>query len=717
MYQIRYLLLAVALGLVCHFASRGDYRIRPAFSELPARTEGVFPEGRGWGDDKPFPAHRPVRAWGSWAGAEANTGALALGPFPAADRIRFGLRGYPWAGNEFYLERASTGQRERMHVPGGSPEWRIVDYPVPAAWRGELVVLHAIDRGIAEAGWIAVTEPIVGDRSGTLAPFLSTLAAGLFNTALLGLLWLAAYALVPRLADLPVYWQPLLATALVALAGYLAFWAFFASPLVGRLWVGLLYAASVAVLIRARKTEAAPERIQARSAVVRLAVLIGTLYVALLHVFPSAISFYELSANRFRHTLPTDNSIPYAMAERLLAGESLRSPSLFGDWISSDRPPLQSGWQLLTLPVTSAFKLDPEVASGTASIWFQLAWVPATYGLLQALGLSLARACGWTALLACTGFLLQNTAFPWPKLAAGAFACGAFGLWVLPATLTLRPALIGAGFAALAWLAHGGVAFSFLVLVPWVFWRVLRGEWRPWVAAAGLFAVLALPWTAYQRLYDPPGNRLLKWHLAGQIEPDARGVWQSLRENYAKLDLRAHLTARASNFAAQVGHWPSLFTLSERDRVTRRNAEFFHTSRALTWWAFAAVLAPLAWRRLRGAASLRRAHLAGLLWVALTIPVWCLLMFAPQSAILHQGSYAMMLAAFALLSSWFDLASRWLLGAVAVLQSITFLTAWAVPSPVVGGAPRYFPLVLAAAAGLGLVGIILQALRAPAARR
>lgn len=716
MKSIRYLLLAVVLGVVCHFASQGEYRVRPAHAELQARVEGVFPEGRGWGDDQPLPAYRPIRAWGSWAGANTNTGSLALGPFAAPDRVRFGLRGYPWAGNEFYLERTATGERERMHLPGVGQSWRIVDYPVPAAWRGEPIVIHAIDQGVGEAGWIAITEPIVGDRSGTLAPFLTTLATGLINTALLGLLWLAAYTLAPRLGDLPAYWQPLLATALVALAGYLIFWAFFVSPLAGKLSLGALYVVASVVLLRARNSPTTPERQRAQRDVIRLCLLIGTLYVALLHVFPSAIEFYELSANRFRHTLPADNSIPYAMARRLLAGESLRSPPLFGDWLSSDRPPLQSGWQLLTLPATSALKLDGEVASGTASILFQLAWVPAIYGLLQALGLAVARASGWTALLACTGFLLQNTAFPWPKLAAAAFACGAFGLWALPATRTLRATLVGAALAALAWLAHGGVAFSFLVLVPWVLWRMLRGEGRTWLAASALFFVMVLPWTAYQRFYDPPGNRLLKWHLAGQIDLDTRGVVQTLRENYAKLDTQAHLKARAENFAMQVGHWPSLFTVSESERVTRRNAEFFHSSRALTWWAFAIVLAPLVWWRIRGVDTASRAHLATLLWVAFTVPVWCLLMFAPQSAILHQGSYAMMLAAFALLSVWLDLAGRWTLGVVAMLQGVTFLTAWTISSPVVGGAPRLFPMVLAGIAGLGLIAYILQALRAPATR-
>src|SRR6185295_10615381 len=93
--------------------------------------------------------------------------------------------------------------------------------------------------------------------------------------------------------------------------------------------------------------------------------------------------------------------------------------------------------------------------------------------------------------------------------------------------------LAGAIFAGLAWLSHGGAAFSLIAVAPWVLWRVFRGEGRAWLAAAAVFLLLAVPWFAYQRFYDPPGDRLLKWHLGGQEAKDESvGTWQVIRKSY-----------------------------------------------------------------------------------------------------------------------------------------------------------------------------------------
>ncbi|MGB1026604.1 MAG: hypothetical protein ACPGYL_08620, partial [Rhodospirillaceae bacterium] len=46
-------------------------------------------------------------------------------------------------------------------------------------------------------------------------------------------------------------------------------------------------------------------------------------------------------------------------------------------------------------------------------------------------------------------------------------------------------------------------------------------DWRSWRAGAMMalsFVVVSLPWSAYKAFIQPPGDRLLKWHLLGQIE-------------------------------------------------------------------------------------------------------------------------------------------------------------------------------------------------------
>jgi len=186
--------------------------------------------------------------------------------------------------------------------------------------------------------------------------------------------------------------------------------------------------------------------------------------------------------------------------------------------------------------------------------------------LFGALGLSARRRAAWTAALALSGFFLLNTTFTWPKLAAGAFACARLGCGCCPQRRYARRSdPRRRALAALAWLAHGGVAFSFLALLPWVIWRCVRGEWRSWLQAALLCAVILAPWFAYQKFYDPPGNRLLKWHLAAQIAIDERGTWETLRASYGAQSWRELWDARRSNVVTQVGAgWHRLFDAPRR---------------------------------------------------------------------------------------------------------------------------------------------------------
>jgi len=85
----------------------------------------------------------------------------------------------------------------------------------------------------------------------------------------------------------------------------------------------------------------------------------------------------------------------------------------------------------------------------------------------------------------------------------------------------------------------------------------------------------------------------------------------------------------------------------------RRTDEFRHTGRALTWWLIGLAAAPFA---LPASLAPRRSRrppppcgAAGV--AAVTIALWCLLMFIPDSAIVHQGSYAAMLALFVIASA------------------------------------------------------------------
>lgn len=707
----RFLLLALVVTAALQLASVASRRITPAFPDVAFTATGSFtPDGHYPGE--PFAAAIGVRTWGSWSGSDDNTGTFEIGPFPAPRLLLFGAGGYPGDPDHvLYVERIDTGERQAVKSGPIGERWRVIESILPATWEGRPVRLVGADRARGLGGWFAVSEPVRGGRGDGNHALLETLAAWSLNGLLLGSLHLAALRLLTLRPWLAPAWVPLGAAALVAAAGYLTFWLYFLHPFAGAIASWTWIAGSVLVGLRRTPPGPATASWLETATVAKLMLVVGAFHLGVLHLFPSPHDFYTLAANRFREAMPSDNMLPHSIGERLFAGEAPKNA--VDEWRSSDRPPLQTGWQLLTWPAGKAFGLDRNAMSGTAAVWFQLLWVAGMYGLLRTFGLGRARAAGWIAACALAGFFVQNTTFTWPKLSAGAFASGTFALLLLlPAdAMTARARGFWAGlFAVLGWLSHGGVAFSYLPLLPWVAWRALRGEWRPWLPGAGVCVACMLPWIAYQKLYDPPGNMLLKLHLAGQAKPDERGLGQTLRENYARLGAAGAWTNKLSNFQMQVyGHHRFLFDTSAATKVDRRNQEFFHAGRGLTWWPFLALLAVVVAGRRALAPGGDLARYA--LWLALTVVVWCLLLFGHNQAVIHHGSYALMMGWFVLFSVVLDRAGRGWLALLAVLQTVTFATTWAVSNPVVHGPPTGLFFVLAT--GGGLAWYILRGVLAP----
>jgi hypothetical protein len=809
--------IALAMCALAYIASLGTERITAAYPDIEAEIEGVFPRD-GHYHDEPLAQADDVRTWGSLGGSYEDAGSLTFGPFPAQARLRLGVTGHPARStNEIGVELVAGGERVPLRTQSDmGSRWNLLDVDIPAAWVGQPVRLYARDTG---GVWIGITEPIRGGLGEGLNGLRQTLASWIVNGCLLGLLWFAALdwltrivpgwsrgapaadsarkaARTPQLhqdeAAVAPHWRPLLAGAVVAALGYIAFWVYFANAFAGKCFsVAVLLAALVHVLRRPRGAAHDPEVAH----VTRLLVGAGALYVALLHLYPFSGEFDGLAANRFREAMPGDNTLPYNLSEALYAGRSPKSAG--GDYQSSDRPPLQSGWLLLTWPVTRIAGFNERGASGTAAVWFQLLWIPAAYGLLRTLRLSAGRAAGWTGVMALSGFFLQNTVFTWPKLAAAAFVVGAFGMWILdgqgtkgpsdqgtkgqkdeetkelendgtnratrrsrsvPAAVfeqpsarvphlqadgdqtiegatdeanieatagspspvgapaasrpgPLVPLIVGAALAALAWLSHGAVAFSLLALGPWVLWRVVaRGEARAWLLAAGVFLVFALPWLGYQKLYDPPADMLIKEHLAGVHERDGRSAWATIRDGYATLSWAEIVARKQANFATQFGgSWSSLFDFTARGAAARRSEEFAFTARALTWWLLALPLLGVALARgaFRRGAVPWRSHVALAGWTALTIAIWCLLMYHGHHAVIHHGSYAVLLALFVLFSAWLELAGRWTLAAVALLQAATLASTYAVSNEWIHGPRAGLPVLVIA--GAGLAGVIIYA--------
>src|SRR6185312_7948887 len=91
-------------------------------------------------------------------------------------------------------------------------------------------------------------------------------------------------------------------------------------------------------------------------------------------------------------------------------------------------------------------------------------------------------------------------------------------------------ALIGA-LLALSMLSHGSSIFG---VIPLVIFAAFRGvpNWRWLAAAAAALLLVYVPWSAYQKYADPPGNRLLKWQLGGETEVNPEGTLEAIENGY-----------------------------------------------------------------------------------------------------------------------------------------------------------------------------------------
>ena len=679
---------------------------------MPGESEpfahGPFLENADYGDHSDLPAGLVTR--GSWVNGDAFTGIFRSGWYRARSRVTLMISGYPHAaGNLLALDiRMKGGGVQPIVFHGDDPRehWRPWEVILPdgaVSFR-----ITATDKATSFRGWLAVSQPVVPDlrlafMPEAFRPLLAFVAQAILLLAMM-------LALMPGLRALGFSsgLMPFAAAAGVAALGYLAFCCYFTSPLLGRVFSWTVLGGSIVALLgpwSARQNH--DEFVQALG----LAFLIGLSYVALTCLFGST-PFSGLAANRFVLNMPVDNQIPQIFADRLWAGKSPRH--LLGDWLSSDRPPLQTGWLLLTRPAIVGLGFDRDTEASMSGIWFQLLWVPALWALFRRLGSGRWATASMIAAMAFTGFQLFYTIYTWPKLGAAALVLGAFIVWQpkqgFTASSSRRDFAIGGIWAALGWLSHGGVAFSLVGLAPLaLFWSWRERQFRhPWLIAAICFIVVSAPWFAYQKLYEPPGNRLMKWHLAGVIPPDSRGFAETLFDSYRQIGWHGALANRWSNLRLQyAGNFGDLLHFKTADDIqSRRSEELGLTARIFSWWLPAALILPwFFWRQRKSPDSFFNG--AALWWLAGWL-AWLALMFLPGSADSHLGTLVTQLLGFALLI-W--TARSWRRAAFLVLASLQiaeFLGQWVTASPGTAGTTNFLPVVVAAAGGAILIFIIFR---------
>ncbi|HTV65187.1 MAG TPA: hypothetical protein VMD98_06255, partial [Bryocella sp.] len=357
--------------------------------------------------------------------------------------------------------------------------------------------------------------------------------------------------------------------------------------------------------------------------------------------------------------LSVDNFLPKLLADDLYSGHIPRP--MTGDWLSSDRPPLQSGLALWNYAWTNG---NRDLSYQVLGVIFQFTCLAGIFAYLEATRVSRTVTALVLAAAVFWGFAFLNSFFSWPKLLPTAF------LFIVAAYLftgrytSARSdwrvgAMVGAA-AALAMLCHGGSAFGILGigLTALLLVRVPGSRFVAGAILAG--ALLYLPWSLYQKYYDPPGDRLLKWHLGGQISPrPEESLGHVLAENYGKLSRAQIVDYKRENFQALIGsepfwHAPMLLlrgvVTGNHDQtaaavVQLRWAAFLHWFFSIDVFSFAP-FAFLVWILFVGRKSAEFSQ-ACYLWLstAVTLVIWCLLMFGPQGTWVYQGCYFTELAA------------------------------------------------------------------------
>ena len=511
-----------------------------------------------------------------------------------------------------------------------------------------------------------------------------------------------------------------------ALLGYASFWIFLFNKATGRIFSYLVYLVSISLVIAASRQRDFWKTIwiAARDPLLFIA-LGGILYLSLLFLFGDAAGQGAALANArfFEEYRPGDNLIPLIFADKIYSDQPLR-PFCCGDWLSSDRPPLQAGAVLLLWPLRIAGTRALNYQA--LSTLLQCLWMAGVWSLLSACRVSVARSRQVLVLLVLSGFFFYNSVFVWPKLLAAAFILFAIAI-IVRTFRDRRPvgfadAGLGGLSLSLALLSHPGSIFSLPAFAAAALWKRNLFPWRALGTAAVAPLLLLSSWSAYQHWIDPPGNRLTKMHLAGVIPIDDRSVAQALADSYQRLSWQTIAAYKRANLRNLIGTDPldsfDFFSLTdpgqtEHSRVVQReyiwnavgvlNIGWFGL---LFWW-------------LRG----RRTHLellpfAWLLLAALfNLVVWSLTLFGPHATYTTHSSYADILLLTASLAIFLLLLlPRWVGGLVLALQIFNLIAVWTWSTPA-----KYFPhpnplpefLAIALASAAVLIWIFLKAWSLP----
>lgn len=612
------------------------------------------------------PGH--VTAWRSYCSAGDNdTGWMASQPFIARSKLPLYVTGYPGSPEiRLALQNLNTLRQLPLQFDTVPAEtWRLYYFPLPPEWKGQPVRLLAEDRATRPGGWVGFAEvsPRQGKNNFSFGVRLVAFIVFLFIATMLpatAACIIAALRGAKTSLDLAA-----IALLTIGFVGYSSFWTYFWSRTAGFVFSYLILLSSCAIVLWSLiRPEYRPKLAALQRLLVPLTLLatasIFMVSIGFLYGKPDVVQDYAVY--RFGLTfLSIDNFLPKLLADAVYSGHIAKP--MVGDWLSSDRPPLQAGMALWHYGWTHGNRDLAYQVLGT--IW-QLTFLAGLWAYLDTAGVNVGVTGLALIVSLFSGFTFVNSFFVWPKLLPVAFllimlAYLFTGRYYLSRTSWRAGVAVGAA-AAFAMLCHGGSIFGLLGIgIATLLLRRVPSP-RFLLAAAAAAILLYLPWSLYQKYYDPPGDRLLKMHLAGVGAPHPEIKLSDLVvSKYKSLGWKGVEYCKKSNFKAVVNPDPylphpmatlgSLFTGDSLQRsaavMELRETMFFRWLWSLDVFG----LVPILW--IMWAVFRRRSspeyQQAWMLWLCTVIVliVWCLLMLGPGVTCVHQGCYFTEIVAFA----------------------------------------------------------------------
>ena len=240
-----------------------------------------------------------------------------------------------------------------------------------------------------------------------------------------------------------------------------------------------------------------------------------------------------------RYWNSVDNKIPGFMARALMTGKDLE-PFLFADWKSSDRPPLVSGF-LLAL----GSKVNDQFIEFLVLVFVSSLLIIIVRLVVELHGMDSNWAAAVAVCVFCAPGIFTNVLYTWPKVPSASLVLIACALAIKSPNFPRWREYSGIAIA-LSFLSHGSSLFA---LVPLCILIAKRRGITNLIRILGCAFTTYIPWLLYQRFFDPPGNRLLYWHLAGYTSiPENTGVASAIATAYSSANFREIIGWKVDNF-------------------------------------------------------------------------------------------------------------------------------------------------------------------------